>query len=113
MISLVQVQKATLLVQNGFSGSNIDPKHRKMFEDATRRYEQQAIITKSNWVWYIADKIKRINLELQQKKEDIEKANFSPERKQQVIAEYESRAARISQFANRLLKTKLDDYSCI
>ena len=96
---------------NGFSGSNIGSKEfEKMLEDATRLYEQQAQSRQAIEL-DVADKIKRINLELQQKKEDIEKANFSPERKQQVIAEYESRAASDIAIANQALKTKLDDYS--
>lgn len=96
---------------NGFKGSDIGSKEfEKMLEDATRLYEQQAQSRQAIEL-DVADKIKRINLELQQKKEDIEKANFSPERKQQVIAEYESRAASDIAIANQALKTKIDDYS--
>lgn len=96
---------------NGFSGSNIGSKEfEKMLEDAARLYEQQAQSRKAIEL-DVADKIKRINLELQQKKEDIEKANFSTERKKEIIAEYESRAASDIAIANQALKTKLDDYS--
>lgn len=96
---------------NGFEAGDIGSKEfERMLEDATKLYEQQAQSRQAIEI-DVADKVKRINLELQQKKEEIEKANFSPERKKEIIAEYESRAASDIAIANQALKTKLDEYA--
>ncbi|MDN5511169.1 tape measure protein [Acinetobacter sp.] len=94
----------------GISSNVTSKEFDRLLEDSIHLYEQQAEARKSIEL-DVADKVKRINLELQQKKEEIEKANFSPERKKQIIDEYESMAANDIAIAQYALKTKLDDYS--
>jgi len=95
----------------GIASSEVSSKEfDRILEESIKLYEQQAKARESIEI-DVADKVKRINLELQQKKEEIEKANFSPERKKEIIAEYESRAASDIAIANQALKTKLDEYA--
>ena len=94
----------------GISSNVTSKEFDRLLEDSIRLYEQQAEARKSIEL-DVADKVKRINLELQQKKEEIEKANFSPERKKQIIDEYEAMAANDIAIANHALKTKADSFS--
>lgn len=58
----------------------------------------------------VADEVTKIRNDLAKKLEDVDKANFTPERKAEIKAELQARADNDVAIAQQALKTKLDDY---
>ncbi|MCJ8793920.1 hypothetical protein, partial [Acinetobacter baumannii] len=58
----------------------------------------------------VANEVTKIRNDLTKKLEDVDKANFTPERKAEIKAELQARADNDIAIAQQALKTKLDDY---
>lgn len=96
---------------NGFAAGDMSSKEwEKQLEDVAKMAEQQAELRKSLEL-EVANEVTRIRTNLATKIEEIEKANFTPEKSNQLKAEYQSRADSEIAITEYALKTKLDDYS--
>ncbi|MDC4797705.1 tape measure protein [Acinetobacter baumannii] len=95
---------------NGYSAGDISSKDfDKLLQDATKMAEEQAKL-RLQLENDVADEVTKIRNDLAKKLEDVDKANFSPERKEQIKAELQARADNDVAIAQQALKTKLDDY---
>ena len=96
--------------ENGFTGGDVGAKEwEKQLEEATRLLEEQAELRK-NLEFNIASEVTRIRSKLSDDLQEIDKAGYSPERAQELKAEYQARADNDIAIAQYALKTKLDDY---
>lgn len=97
--------------ENGFTGGDVGAKEwEKQLEEATRLLEEQAELRK-NLEFNIASEVTRIRSKLSDDLQEIDKAGYSPERAQELKAEYQARADNDIAIAQYALKTKLDDYA--
>ena len=95
---------------NGYSAGDISSKDfSKMLQDDAKMAEEQARL-RIQLENEVADQQTKIRNNLTQKLEEVDKANFSPERKAEIIADLKSRADNDIAIAQQALHTKLDDY---
>ncbi|MGX2583343.1 tape measure protein [Acinetobacter baumannii] len=95
---------------NGYSAGDISSKDfDKLLQDATKMAEDQAKL-RLQLEHDVANEVTKIRNDLTKKLEDVDKANFTPERKAEIKAELQARADNDVAIAQQALKTKLDDY---
>ncbi|RPE30864.1 tape measure domain-containing protein [Acinetobacter sp. BIGb0102] len=95
---------------NGYSAGDISSKDfSKMLQDDAKMAEEQARL-RIQLENEVADQQTKIRNDLAQKLEDVDKANFSPERKAEIVADLKARADNDIAIAQQALRTKLDDY---
>ncbi|HAV5778980.1 tape measure protein [Acinetobacter baumannii] len=95
---------------NGYTAGDITSKDfDKLIQDATKMAEEQAKI-RLQLENDVANEVTKIRIDLAKKLEDVDKANFTPERKAEIKAELQARADNDIAIAQQALKTKLDDY---
>ncbi|MFV5264793.1 tape measure protein [Acinetobacter courvalinii] len=95
---------------NGYSAGDISSKDfSKMLQDDAKMAEEQARL-RIQLENEVANQQTKIRNELAQKLEEVDKANFSPERKAEIVAELKARADNDIAIAQQALRTKLDDY---
>ncbi|MFX6058565.1 tape measure protein [Acinetobacter baumannii] len=95
---------------NGYTAGDITSKDfDKLIQDATKMAEEQAKL-RLQLENDVANEVTKIRNDLTKKLEDVDKANFTPERKAEIKAELQARADNDVAIAQQALKTKLDDY---
>ncbi|MFX6052646.1 tape measure protein [Acinetobacter baumannii] len=95
---------------NGYTAGDITSKgFDKLLQDATKMAEEQAKL-RLQLENDVANEVTKIRNDLTKKLEDVDKANFTPERKAEIKAELQARADNDVAIAQQALKTKLDDY---
>ncbi|HDG7210047.1 tape measure protein [Acinetobacter nosocomialis] len=95
---------------NGYSAGDISSKDfDKLLQDTTNLAKEQAKI-RLQLENDVANEVTKIRNDLAKKLEDVDKANFTPERKAEIKAELQARADNDIAIAQQALKTKLDDY---
>lgn len=95
---------------NGYTAGDISSKDfDKLLQDNTKLAEEQAKL-RLQLENEVANQVTKIRNDLAKKLEDVDKANFSPERKEQIKAELQARADNEIAIAQQTLKTKLEDY---
>lgn len=95
---------------NGYTAGDITSKDfDKLLQDATKMAEEQAKL-RLQLENDVANEVTKIRNDLTKKLEDVDKANFTPERKAEIKAELQARADNDVAIAQQALKTKLDDY---
>lgn len=95
---------------NGYSAGDISSKDfDKLIQDATKMAEEQAKL-RLQLENDVANEATKIRNDLAKKLEEVDKANFTPERKAEIKAELQARADNDIAIAQQALKTKLDDY---
>ncbi|WP_228147272.1 tape measure protein [Acinetobacter calcoaceticus] len=95
---------------NGFKAGDISSKEfDKRLEDDTKLVEEQAKL-RLQLENEVANQVTKIRNDLSKKLEDVDKANFSPERKAQIKAELQARAENDIAIAEQATKTKLDSF---
>jgi len=95
---------------NGYTAGDISSKDfDKLLQDATKMAEDQAKL-RLQLENDVANEVTKIRNDLAKKLEDVDKANFTPERSKEIKAELTSRAETDIAIAQQALKTKLDDY---
>ncbi|MDC5279689.1 tape measure protein [Acinetobacter baumannii] len=95
---------------NGYAAGDISSKDfDKLLQDATKMAEEQAKL-RLQLENDVANEVTKIRNDLAKKLEDVDKANFTPERKAEIKAELQARADNDIAIAQQALKTKLDDY---
>lgn len=95
---------------NGYTAGDITSKgFDKLLQDATKMAEDQAKL-RLQLENDVADEVTKIRNDLAKKLEDVDKANFTPERKAEIKAELQARADNDVAIAQQALRTKLDDY---
>lgn len=95
---------------NGYSAGDISSKDfDKLLQDTTNLAKEQAKI-RLQLENEVANQVTKIRNDLAKKLEDVDKANFSPERKEQIKAELRARADNDIAIAEQATKTKLDSY---
>ncbi|MBK0410107.1 tape measure protein [Acinetobacter pittii] len=95
---------------NGYAAGDITSKDfDKLLQDATKMAEEQAKL-RLQLENDVANEVTKIRNDLAKKLEDVDKANFTPERKAEIKAELQARADNDIAIAQQALKTKLDDY---
>ncbi|WP_202740556.1 tape measure protein [Acinetobacter sp. 'aerobic (ED)'] len=95
---------------NGYSAGDISSKDfSKILQDDAKMAEEQARL-RIQLENEVADQQTRIRNDLAQKLEEVDKANFSSERKAEIIADLKARADNDIAIAQQALRTKLDDY---
>ncbi|PJG67840.1 tape measure protein [Acinetobacter seifertii] len=95
---------------NGYTAGDISSKDfDKLLQDNTKLAEEQAKL-RLQLENEVANQVTKIRNDLAKKLEDVDKANFSPERKEQIKSELRARADNEIAIAQQTLKTKLEDY---
>ncbi|MDV7542880.1 tape measure protein [Acinetobacter baumannii] len=95
---------------NGYSAGDISSKDfDKLIQDATKMAEEQAKL-RLQLENEVATQVTKIRNDLAKKLEEVEKANFSPERKAEITAELQARADNDIAIAEQATKTKLDSF---
>lgn len=95
---------------NGYTAGDISSNDfDKLLQDATKMAEEQAKL-RLQLENDVANEVTKIRNDLTKKLEDVDKANFTPERKAEIKAELQARADNDVAIAQQALKTKLDDY---
>ncbi|MCT9282839.1 tape measure protein [Acinetobacter baumannii] len=95
---------------NGYTAGDITSKDfDKLIQDATKMAEEQAKL-RLQLENDVANEVTKIRNDLAKKLEDVDKANFTTERKAEIKAELQARADNDIAIAQQALKTKLDDY---
>ncbi|HCJ0596128.1 tape measure protein [Acinetobacter baumannii] len=95
---------------NGYTSGDISSKDfDKLLQDATKMAEDQAKL-RLQLENDVADEVTKIRNDLAKKLEDVDKANFSPERKAEIKAELQARADNDIAIAEQATKTKLDSF---
>ncbi len=95
---------------NGYSAGDITSKDfDKLIQDAAKMAEDQAKF-RLQLENDVANEVTKIRNDLAKKLEDVDKANFTPERKAEIKAELQARADNDVAIAQQALRTKLDDY---
>lgn len=95
---------------NGYTAGDISSKDfDKLLQDNTKLAEEQAKL-RLQLENEVANQITKIRNDLAKKLEDVDKANFSPERKEQIKAELRARADNDIATAEQSTKSKLDSY---
>ncbi|WP_421427956.1 tape measure protein [Acinetobacter pittii] len=95
---------------NGYAAGDISSKDfDKLIQDTTKMAQDQAKL-RLQLENDVANEVTKIRNDLAKKLEDVDKANFTPERKAEIKAELQARADNDIAIAQQALKTKLDDY---
>ncbi|MDO7194603.1 tape measure protein [Acinetobacter nosocomialis] len=95
---------------NGYTVGDISSKDfDKLLQDNTKLAEEQAKL-RLQLENEVANQVTKIRNDLAKKLEDVDKANFSPERKEQIKAELQARAENDIAIAEQATKSKLDSY---
>ncbi len=95
---------------NGYSAGDISSKDfDKLIQDTTKMAEEQAKL-RLQLENEVANQVTKIRNDLAKKLEDVDKANFSPERKAEIKAEFQARADNDIAIAEQATKTKLDSF---
>ncbi|MDV7620559.1 tape measure protein [Acinetobacter baumannii] len=95
---------------NGYSAGDISSKEfDKLIQDTTKMAEDQAKL-RLQLENEVANQVTKIRNDLDKKLEDVDKANFSPERKAEIKAELQARADNDIAIAEQATKTKLDSF---
>lgn len=95
---------------NGYTSGDISSKDfDKLLQDNTKLAEEQAKL-RLQLENEVANQVTKIRNDLAKKLVDVDKANFSPDRKEQIKAELQARADNEIAIAQQTLKTKLEDY---
>lgn len=95
---------------NGYTAGDISSKgFDKLLQDTTELAKEQAKI-RMQLENEVANQVTKIRNDLARKLEDVDKANFSPERKEQIKAELRARADNDIAIAEQATKSKLDSY---
>ncbi|MBJ8463090.1 tape measure protein [Acinetobacter nosocomialis] len=95
---------------NGYSAGDISSKDfDKLLQDTTNLAKEQAKI-RLQLENDVANEVTKIRNDLAKKLEDVDKANFTPERKAEITAQLKARAENDIAIAQQALRTKLDDY---
>ncbi|MES5615332.1 tape measure protein [Acinetobacter baumannii] len=95
---------------NGYTAGDITSKDfDKLIQDATKMAEEQAKL-RLQLENDVANEVTKIRNDLAKKLEDVDKANFTPERKAEITAQLKARADNDIAIAQQALRTKLDDY---
>ncbi|MBR7725602.1 tape measure protein [Acinetobacter nosocomialis] len=95
---------------NGYSAGDISSKDfDKLLQDTTNLAKEQAKI-RLQLENDVANEVTKIRNDLAKKLEDVDKANFIPERKAEITAQLKARADNDIAIAQQALRTKLDDY---
>jgi len=95
---------------NGYAAGDISSKDfDKLIQDTTKMAQDQAKL-RLQLENDVANEVTKIRNDLAKKLEDVDKANFTPERKAEIKAELQSRADNDVAIAQQALRTKLDDY---
>lgn len=95
---------------NGYTAGDITSKDfDKLIQDATKMAEDQAKL-RLQLENDVADEVTKIRNDLAKKLEDVDKANFTPERKAEIKAELQARADNDIAIAEQATKTKLDSF---
>ncbi|MEX8082452.1 tape measure protein [Acinetobacter baumannii] len=95
---------------NGYSAGDISSKDfDKLIQDTTKMAEEQAKL-RLQLENEVANQVTKIRNDLAKKLEDVDKANFSPERKAEIKAELQALADNDIAIAEQATKTKLDSF---
>ncbi|MDH2531495.1 tape measure protein [Acinetobacter baumannii] len=95
---------------NGYSAGDISSKDfDKLLQDTTNLAKEQAKI-RLQLENDVADEVTKIRNDLAKKLEDVDKANFTPERKAEIKAELQRRADNDVAIAKQAIRSKLEDY---
>ncbi|EPF6050841.1 tape measure protein [Acinetobacter baumannii] len=95
---------------NGYSAGDISSKDfDKLIQDTTKIAEEQAKL-RLQLENEVANQVTKIRNDLAKKLEEVDKANFSPERKAEIKAELQARADNDIAIAEQATKTKLDSF---
>ncbi|MHA4954817.1 tape measure protein [Acinetobacter pittii] len=95
---------------NGYSAGDISSKDfDKLIQDTTKMAEEQAKL-RLQLENEVANQVTKIRNDLAKKLEDVDKANFSPERKAEIKAELQARVDNDIAIAEQATKTKLDSF---
>lgn len=95
---------------NGYSAGDISSKDfDKLIQDTTKMAEEQAKL-RLQLENEVANQVTKIRNDLAKKLEDVDKANFSPERKAEIKAELQARADNDIAIAEQATRSKLEDY---
>ncbi|MDO7539740.1 tape measure protein [Acinetobacter nosocomialis] len=95
---------------NGYTAGDISSKDfDKLLQDNTKLAEEQAKL-RLQLENEVANQVTKIRNDLAKKLEDVDKANFSPERKELIKAELQARAENDIAIAEQATKSKLDSY---
>lgn len=95
---------------NGYSAGDISSKDfDKLIQDATKMAEEQAKL-RLQLENEVANQVTKIRNDLSKKLEEVDKANFSPERKAEIKAELQARADKDIAIAEQATKSKLDSF---
>ncbi|HCA5286160.1 TPA: tape measure protein [Acinetobacter nosocomialis] len=95
---------------NGYTAGDISSKDfDKLLQDNTKLAEEQAKL-RLQLENEVANQVTKIRNDLSKKLEDVDKANFSPERKEQIKSELRARADNDIAIAEQATKSKLDSY---
>ncbi|MDH2667875.1 transglycosylase SLT domain-containing protein, partial [Acinetobacter baumannii] len=95
---------------NGYTAGDITSKDfDKLIQDATKMAEEQAKL-RLQLENDVANEVTKIRNDLAKKLEDVDKANFTPERKAEIKAELQARAENDIAIAEQATKTKLDSF---
>ncbi|WP_139887720.1 tape measure protein [Acinetobacter nosocomialis] len=95
---------------NGYTAGDISSKgFDKLLQDTTDLAKEQAKI-RLQLENDVANEVTKIRNDLVKKLEDVDKANFTPERKAEITAQLKARADNDIAIAQQALRTKLDDY---
>lgn len=95
---------------NGYTAGDISSKgFDKLLQDTTELAKEQAKI-RLQLENEVANQVTKIRNDLAKKLEDVDKANFSPERKKEISDQLKARAENDIAIAQQALRTKLDDY---
>ncbi|OTS52483.1 tape measure protein [Acinetobacter pittii] len=95
---------------NGFKEGDISStEFDKRLDDSTKMAEEQAKL-RLQLENEVANQVTKIRNDLSKKLEEVDKANFTPERKKEIKAELQSRAENDIAIAEQATKTKLDSY---
>ncbi|MCH2000387.1 tape measure protein [Acinetobacter seifertii] len=95
---------------NGYTAGDLSSKDfDKLLQDNTKLAEEQAKL-RLQLENEVANQVTKIRNDLAKKLVDVDKANFSPERKEEIKAELHARADNEIAIAQQTLKTRLEDY---
>ncbi|MDH2526299.1 tape measure protein [Acinetobacter baumannii] len=95
---------------NGYTAGDISSKDfDKLIQDATKMAEDQAKL-RLQLENEVANQVTKIRNDLAKKLEEVDRANFSPERKAEIKAELQARADNEIAIAEQATKTKLDSF---
>jgi tape measure domain-containing protein len=95
---------------NGYKAGDISSKDfDKLIQDSTKLAEEQANL-RLKLENDVANQVTKIRNDLAKNLEDVDKANFSPERKAEIKAELQARADNDIAIAEQATKTKLDSF---